>query len=322
MLKYKITEKTGVNFYSNLIEASSDQLYSEKHSIILPHPADIIREKIDSLEKSLRRLHKSIADKKTAPDSSSNNDNEIIQNTKDFIISFDGFYDSTALIIKCFAKPVEPDNKNAFIWLAANKSLAYQKFLGATKSNHKLFSSMADVIKHSHADISLITVKNHKNVEVLGFYIKKVIGEGDLRGPDPSIHPLYREVVHTAISFNHLSLNAIGLIFHYIHWLNKSIFGGIKPKKEHPFSALYLLVSNSKVIDEQFFPDEYLKTYGRISVGDQGFKVEYPYKYLRQLNENWNLIKSTNGPLLVNERTNISHSVLPYLQLIYKRHPM
>lgn len=308
--KYIYSESKGLSLYSNLIDADGAILYHEKHENILAHPADIFRDKINALASRFKSLTEI-----TEPNPF---EEKNIKHTKDFILGMDEFYDSLILVIKCFTKPTQPDNKDVPSWLKSQKSPIYTTFAGATKRDHDIFRKMANKIKHDHVSIGFTKLRNHNRREVYGFYVERAIGVDGLRGPDPEIHKKYKQTIHTAFSYNHFILYSVGCIFHYIHWLNKSIFDK-KSQNHHPFSPLSSILSLANNTEIQFFPDEFVRPFSKIEHHNEEYKIEYPYRYPKKLREDFDEIKSYSSPLLFNQRTNRSHSALPYMQLIYKQ---
>lgn len=162
MNKYKVTSKQGIHLYSNLINVHLSNLYHEKHERNLPHPADILSEKIEKLE----RIYKKVVFNKT---DSTPSFIKPLTDVKDFILSIDEFYDGLPLIIKCFTPPSQTDdNKDVSRWLKSQKSSQYISLLDGTSALHSDFKNMANRLKHDHADIVNFSLINHNRVTVNG----------------------------------------------------------------------------------------------------------------------------------------------------------
>jgi hypothetical protein len=198
-MEIKITETNGILLCRNLCEAAPDTVFHEKHSITLSHPADILYKKFNALSDKFIRLIETR--------NSGIYENDKIENTKSFILEMDSFYDSLLLIIKCFTEPDGTDNKDVAKYL--NKNYRYNKFKDSTSSHHDIFRKMANAIKHDDIEFTLLTVINHNEHNVAGFYIKRAVSENDLRGPCRTIHPVYKKnnkENDTAFSYNHFIL--------------------------------------------------------------------------------------------------------------------
>jgi len=302
--------KNGIPLYGNLLELKPDQVFHEKHTNKLAHPADILSDKLGNLNRRLKSMvdhqyDEPISDYKTT-------------SISNYILEIDAFYDSLFLIIKCLTKPEGIDNQDVTIWLKSIKSQIYTSFVGATNQNHKLFRDMSNKIKHDHVNISTLTIHNHKNIMVPGFFIQSITGENDQRGPDPKIHTPYNGS-KTAFSYNHFILHGTGCIFYNLYHLNK-IFFNTKTKADHrEYNALYIAEICEK-IGHDFFPDEYSRPYAFVKRQTDGrILFKYPYRY-KNRKEQFQNIHQVSGHLNFNQRTGSSHGILPYFPLL-KRQP-
>ncbi len=203
LIMFDFSEKNAFPLLRNLLDADSSRLFHEQHEIKQAHPADILTDKLLYLNVKFQTFWKN-SSLETQWDNSKNNPKG--DSISDYILELDSFYDSLFLIIKCFEPPREQDNKDATRWLKGIKSVRNQKFLDSTSQSQKLFRDMANKLKHGHVSISMLTISNHKNIPVDGFYIQSIVGPNDQRGPDPDIHQLYRGAA-TAISYNHFALH-------------------------------------------------------------------------------------------------------------------
>jgi len=301
--------KNGIPLYGNLLELEPDQLFHEKHSNKLAHPADILSDKLSNLNGRLKTMvhhqhDEPISDNKTS-------------SISDYILEINSFYDSLFLIIKCLTKPDGTDNQDVKIWLKSIKAQSYTDFVSSTNKNHNLFRNISNKVKHGHVGISTLTVYNHKNIMVHGFYIRSITGENDQRGPDPEIHMPYKGC-KTAFSYNHFILHSVGCIFYYLHHLNKILFK-TKPKNDHKEESALNIVATCEHIAHAFFPDEYSRPYAFVKRQDDGrILFKYPYRYSgnKELFQN---IHRVNAYLAFNQRTGSSNGIMPYLPLINRK---
>ncbi|MDP3636139.1 MAG: hypothetical protein Q8R51_02020 [Azonexus sp.] len=296
--------------YSNLAESDNSLLFHEKHDNLLPHPADILSGKLDELT----RAHTNLFEER-------NNETphfiNSLEHVKQFIYSIDGFYDSLALIIKCFTPPSGDDNKDASKWLKQQKSIYYANLLDSTSALHADFKNMANRLKHDDSKIASASILNHNNTNVPGFYVQVATGKNDQRGPAPDIHKKYKNTVSTAFSYNHTILRSIGHVVNCTNRLNKIIFKNKKPVSHPSFSSFFSLLQIGFKVDVQFFPDEYERPYAHIVKNGDNFNVEYNWRYKKSPREDFERIKSFSVPANFNQRTSASHIVIPYLPLMY-----
>jgi hypothetical protein len=309
MNSFKITKHKGIYLHSNLLQAKEETLHHERHKNILAHPADILSDKTSILSKDVCKLI-------SAAYVSDPLSEELQALTKNTILASNEFYDALFLIIKCLTPPTEIDNKDVTRWLKENKSKACSRFIDATSASHKPFRDMANKLKHGHANIANLELVNHRGARVYGFYIQTAVGAEDQRGPDPEIHKRYKKIVNTAFSYNHFLLYLIGHIYNCMYQLNKCIFER-KPTRCEPFNDLLELTAHFEHIEQQFFPDEFLRPFANIKKEADGYNVEFPYRHKKSIEENFDRIDFTRAYQAFNPRTGKSHAIIPYLQLLY-----
>jgi hypothetical protein len=305
--------KNGIPLYGNLLQLPPEQLFHEKHANKLAHPADILSDKLGGLNKKLNAIVNHQGDEPVSDDKTTSISN--------YILELDSFYDSLFLIIKCLTKPEEIDNQDVTIWLKSINSQNYTNFVAATRQNHNLFRDMSNKIKHDHVGISILTVHNHKNIMVHGFYIRSITGENDQRGPDSKIHTPYKgyKSCKTAFSYNHFILNSVGCVFYYLHHLNKILFK-TKPIGDYQENNVLDIITTCENIPHNFFPDEYSKPYAFVKRQDDNrILFKYPYRYKNNKKELFQEIYGVNGYLEFNQRTGSSHGIIPYLPLIKRQ---
>jgi hypothetical protein len=307
---YVDDENKGIQLYSNLINLENSKLFHNAHANILPHPADILLERLRSLHSKLEDI------KKCDCDASLNN--KIQESVFSYILEIDRFYDSLFLIIKCLAEPQGDDNKDVTIWLRAIKSKEYNDFVGPTSSRHKVFRDVSNKIKHGHVAISRLTIENHNHDIVNGFCVTGVIGENDLRGPDHDIHKLYYGCA-TAFSYNHFILYSVGCLCVYMYHLNKVLFKK-QSQVKHNNNYLFNIIQLCQDIPHKFFPDEYSRPYAFLKKQNDGrILVKFPYRYKANKKEIFQNIYRVLGHVYYNERTSTANGKLPYLQLTGRR---
>jgi hypothetical protein len=310
-MEIKITETNGILLYRNLCEAASNKMFHEKHSIPLSHPADILYKKFNALSDKLIRLIETR--------NSDIYENDKIENTKSFILEMDSFYDSLLLIIKCFTEPNGTDNRDVTKWLS--KNYQYNKFKDSTSSHHETFRKMSNVIKHDDIEFTLLTVVNHNEHNVAGFYIKRAVSENDLRGSCRTIHSVYKKnnkENDTAFSYNHFILHSIGCIFHYMDKLNSILFDKAKSQSNKKFTEPLRVLKAAQEIEQQFYPDEYKRPYALIKEVPYGSSINFPFRYAKRPSEDFDNIKSFAPCLFFNQRTGKAADRLPYFHLIYR----
>lgn len=308
MNKLTITKKRGIDLYCNLYNATPDRLYHERHARVLPHPADIVNEKLGNVVNS----YLSVCNDREVDGSPLDGKEERI---KALVLEVDSFYDAMFLVIKSLTPPSSEDNKDAIKWLREAGSRPAKTFIGDTKKQHAPFRVMANKLKHDHAAIMYLTVTNHHNVDVHGFYIQSVVGEGDRRGPDPEVHKELQRNVATAFSYNHFLLYTVGSLVHYMHRLNKCLFAD-KPSEHVPLNLLFTLACSASKLSQEFFPDEYRRSYARVVSQNDGYSVTPNYRYKINQNEEVGSIRSVRCGMSVNARTNKSHAIVPYFPLL------
>ncbi|MER0170686.1 MAG: hypothetical protein DU489_08805 [Nitrosomonas sp.] len=312
---FYFSEKNAFPLLKNLLDADPSRLFHEQHEIKQAHPADILTEKLNRINAKFQTFWKNRSLETQCGDSK--NDPKI-ESISDYILELDSFYDSLFLIIKCFEFPQGQDNKDAIKWLQGKKSNIYHNFLGSTKQSQKLFRDIANKLKHDHVSISILTVHNHKNIPVDGFYIQSIVGPNDQRGPDPDIHKPYKRSA-TAMSYNHFALHSIGCLFLHLDKLNKSLFPKNSSNIFEQSAAARGIIFTCEFIEHDFYPDEYEKPFiGIKRVDADKVSLIYPHRYKKSANEFFDKINRVNAPRKFNQRTDSSNGIIPYLPLLYQ----
>lgn len=308
MTTYEYNSVRGPKLYRHLIGTPASSLFHEKHANKTRHPADILREELQAISGKFNAIVEISRNGTKGEDSA--------EKIKSFITKIDEFYEQLQVIIKCFTPPDHFEEKGRLddALRAANRS-TWQNFSGRTKNLHEPIRLAANALKHAGAKPVFVTVRNHRNVEVNGFYVSRVLGGNDQRGADPKIHKKYRGKINTAFSFNHLLSSTSGRIHCYLDALDKSIFKKKDPDPASQLIALDKLTETAAILAEDFFPDEYLNPYSKIKKDKNTYFVEFPYRYRIKPGENPDLIFEVKSKIEINQRTSSSNSFLPYLQL-------
>ena len=309
-MTYKHEVELGPNLYRHLLGAPESRLFHEKHINQIRHPADILREHLETLSK----LFQKIANMGKAEIS----DEERAELTKSVILRLDEFYEQLQVIIKCFTPPSSFQDKGRLDdALRSGNKQAWDCFYGRTKNIHEPIRIAANALKHAGARLMFIQITSHLNVEVNGFYLSRLIGEDDQRGPDPKIHGKYRGKINTAFSFNHFLVNVVGRVHCYMDSLDKALFEKSAASPMSPLPIFDALVLSGSHLSRDFFPDEYAKPYTKIEKSGRFYTAEFPCRYKCRANENPDSIRSVRMPINVNLRTSASNSMMPYIQLIH-----
>lgn len=311
MNSYKHEAELGPNLYRHLLGAPESRLFHEKHINQTRHPADILREDLETLSRPFQRLANMAEQANISTD-------ERAELTKNTILGLDEFYEQFQVIIKCFTPPSSFQEKGRLDdALRSGNKQAWDCFYGRTKNIHEPIRVAANVLKHAGAKVMFIHVTNHLNIEVNGFYLSKLIGEDDQRGPDPKVHEKYRGKINTAFSFNHFLLNVIGRVHCYMHALDKALFDKSAMSPASPLPTFDALVVSGSHLTRDFFPDEYAKPYSKIEKSGRFYITEFPFRYKCRTNENPDNIRNVRMPINVNPRTSASNFMMPYLQLTH-----
>lgn len=313
MPEYKYVPQNGHNLYRHLAAVPNSELFHERHSAPLAHPADLLSEKLAEVVDLYVRIANDIKEGEVSA--------QRADLTKALVLSVNEFYDQLFLIIKCLTPP-GPSGPSAgqrqtdvLSQLRESNGPVLRKFYVPTKGEHTLIRNIANVLKHQPSSIVLLQLVNHRGVAVQGFIVQVVIGPDDLRGPSRAIHPMYKVKVNTGISFNHFLLNVLGRVFSYMERLDAALFTATSPEVDRRLPDLDRLIDAAQAIESEFFPDEYKKPYAQLTTRRETKVMTFPARYRLARNENPDRIHSISGPGFVNQRTWRSHHVLPYLQL-------
>ncbi len=310
MTLYKHEAELGPKLYRHLLGAPESRLFHEKHINQTRHPADILREDLEALSTPFQKL--------ANMGQANFSDDERAELTKNTILKLDEFHEQLQVIIKCFTPPSSFQDKGRLDdALRSGNKQAWDCFYGRTKNIHEPIRVAANALKHAGARVMSIQVTSHLNVEVNGFYLSKLIGENDQRGPDPKIHGKYRGKINTAFSFNHFLLNVVGRVHSYMDALDKALFEKSAPSPASPLSLFDALVVSGANLSRDFFPDEYAKPYTKIEISGRFYIADFPSRYKCRANENPDNIRSVSIPMNVNPRTSTSNFIMPYLQLTH-----
>ena len=310
MPEYKYAPQNGHKLYRHLAAVPNSELFHERHSVPMAHPADLFSEKLAEVVDFYVRIANDVRGSEASSQRS--------DLTKALVLSVNEFYDQLFLIIKCLTPPGPSAGQrqtDVLSQLRESNDSVLRKFYGPTKGEHTLIRDIANVLKHQPSSIELLELANHKGVTVQGFTVQVVIGPDDLRGPSRAIHSMYRVKVNTGFSFNHFLLNVLGRICSYMERLDAALFTTTSPAVDRRLTDLDRLIDSAQAIEPEFFPDEYKKPYAQLTTRRESKVVTFPARYRLARNEDPDRIQSVSVPGFINQRTSRSHQALPYLQL-------
>lgn len=304
-MQLNIKDGQSINLINNLYSLPDEDSYYKKYKIRFP--VDLINDKMKKVNLSLDELL-SIKDNMEYDDGK----NEKI--IFDYIKYLDDLNDSLLLTIKALTP--YPNNhtdiKEVDKWLKQYSADNYTKFKDATFSDNEFIRVSSNSIKHDDVRITSMSLKNHNNKKVYGFYISDILDENQLSGPKPEIHKTYKNTT-TAFSFNHFLLRTAGVVALNFYWLNKITFNKIKskPHNDNTISSFFKKLMN---INHEFFPDEYNTKYAKIVKNEKHITIMYQ-KFIG--NNNFDMIYDIGWSLKFNGRENNSKENLPYLSLAH-----
>jgi len=301
-MELRVSPKNGVKLYSNLMNTEDE--YSSEHKI--KHPADIFRvsiEKLDSAFDDLLLMKESHA--------SDPRKEKAIFN---YILELDAFYDRLLLIMKGMTAPSQEDNKDVTKWLTNNNANQYNQFKDATAKPHNIIRKAANGIKHDTLAVEYLTVNNHKNIQVEGFYFSNIVGDDELIGPEPEIHKSYKDS-STAFSNDYFIRYTAGFVASCIFHLNHILFKGCK-NKPSKFDVLHSYFTKKQVSGQLLFPNEYNSDVASFKEDSNSIIIKYPSKEKRDVNVD--LIASVRPFFRINQRTSRSNNQMPYFKLLSK----
>lgn len=296
-----VSSKNGVKLYSNLININCCN-YSSQHRI--KHPADIFRVSIEKLDSALDDL--------ILMRGSHNFDEYKEKSICNYILELDAFYDRILLIMKGLSPPAKEDNKDAAKWLKINNPEKYTQFKDSTSKSHNLIRRVANGIKHDTLAVEYLTLTNHKNHKVEGFYFSNIVGDDGLIGPASDIHDLYKGS-STAFSNDYFIRFTAGFVASCIFHLNKIFFKGIEVKPTK-FDILYSYFSKKKLAGALLFPNEYLSSMASFKSSANSIVIKYPFKEKRD--GNTDKIIAVKPSLKFNPRTGGTKNQFPYFKLL------
>lgn len=144
-----------------------------------------------------------------------------------YVLELDSFYERLLLIIKCLTPLGKEDNNDVTKWLKDNNNYQYTQFKDATAKSHNLIRKAANGIKHDTSAVDYLTINNHDDIEIKGFYFSNIVGEDELIGPAPEIQETYKGS-STAFSYDYFIRYTGGFVASCIYHLNNILFKGKK----------------------------------------------------------------------------------------------
>jgi hypothetical protein len=300
-MQLSVSSKNGVKLYNNLMNIEGGG-YSSAHKI--KHPADIFRVSIEKLDSALDDLLLMIGSHDFDPYKE-----KAICN---YILELDSFYDRMLLIMKGLTPPVQEDNKDAAKWLKSNNPIQYNQFKDATTKSHGTIRKAANRIKHDTLTVEYLTVTNHKNYEVKGFYFANIVGGDELIGPDPDIHDSYKGSP-TAFSNDYFIRYTAGFVASCIFHLNNIFFKGVK-NKPTKLDVVHSYFSKKQTSGLLLFPNEYYSSVASLKGSGNSIVIKYPFSEKRD--GNTDKITAVQPLFKINQRTRVAHNQWPYFKLL------
>jgi hypothetical protein len=296
-MELSLSKESGLKLYSNLKNIENE------HPI--DHPADV-------LSRSIKKLNLSLTNLLNTRYSSAFDDNKG-KAICDHFLEVDSFYDRLFLIMKALSPVNEADNKDATLWLKKHNKEAYTKFVSSTAKAHQRIRKVSNGIKHDSLSVEYLTLTDHRNRKVDGFYFAKTTGKDDLQMACQDIHDDYKGS-STAISYDYFIRYTAGFVASCLFHVNKIFFNNVKCSKEK-FLPSYQFFDKQKDIGDLIFPDEYGCELAELSVKNLSIVVKFPSK-IKKNNETDNIIE-VQPTLKVNMRTGQAHNRFPYHSLIW-----
>lgn len=291
---------------------------TKQHQKIQALPIDIYIKNIIKVEQSLQAL---VEHTDKIPEHSKDLNHPI----KTYVQALATLYDNIFRILKYSQElGTKKDNPNSISWIQRYGSIANKKFYEDTKIQQKLINKIDNKIKHDVVEIiefklqrtyldRVTKIKSLENIE--GFYINAAIGEKDLWGPDPDIHPNLDNITATAISYNFFILSTCYSLIHWLKTLSSILNKKNKDSEKSVNSSLTNILMMASQIKEEFFLDEYKKAYANILSIDDKYQITYPYQFKRNLKNRVYLGDSLLATINTNPRTGLANQKLPYMNL-------
>lgn len=225
-MQLNIKPNESIKLVSNLYDLSEDSSCYKLHKI--PFPAELLLGKLKKVSWSLDEVIK-IKDEQWFDEG---------QNEKiifDYVKYLDDLNDSLLQVMKALTPYTisQEDIKEADKWLKKYNSDNYTKFKDVTLADNEFIRVSSNNIKHGNVKITPLSITNHNNKKVFGFYFADILDEEQLSGPKSEIHKPYKNTT-TAFSFNHFLLRTAGVMALNFYWLNKILF-----KNEKHLTVMY-----------------------------------------------------------------------------------
>ena len=303
-MQLNIRPNKNIKLLQNLYYLSEEESFYKKYKVRFP--AELIIDKMLMVNLALDEVL-------NIKDNMDCDDQKRAKIIFDYIKYLDDLNDALLLTIKALTPYPEKQNdeKEVDKWLKKYNANSYTKFKDATFSDNDFIRVSSNNIKHDDVRVNFMSLINHNQKNVYGFYLSDILDEYESSGPKPEIHKPYKNTT-TAFSFNHFLLRTAGVVALNFYWLNKIIFNKTK-KKPHSDNTILSFFSKLKGIEHEFFPDEYNVKYAHIQNNKEFITVLYQ-KYSSK--ENFDTIQKIN--LTLKARVGKSEK-LPYVTLINQR---
>lgn len=299
-MELRVSSESGLKLYSKLHKLETT--YHEEHPV--NHPADV-------LEDSIKKLCFSLETLLNTRDSHGLDDNKG-KAICDHFLEVDSFYDRLFLIMKALSPVCEKDYNDATIWLKINNSDAYSRFKGSTTKAHGLIRKASNGIKHDSLSVEYLTVKDHKNRKIDGFYFAKTVGQKELQDPCKNIHDDYRGA-STAISYDYFIRYTAGFVALCLFHLEKIFLKKAKTSKVK-FLPLYQFFDKQKDSGDLIFPNEYGCELAEFRKENYSIIVKFPSRIRKDSEAD--KILSVHPLFKINSRTKSSNNQWPYVKLL------
>lgn len=299
-MELRISRESGLKLYSKLTELETK--YHEEH--LIKHPADV-------LEASIQKLCFSL-DKMLSTRNSHGFDDNKGKAICDHFLEVDSFYDRLFLIMKGLSPVSANDNDDAIIWLKNNNHDVYSQFKDSTAKAHRIIRKISNGIKHDSLSVEYLTLTDHKNRKIDGFYFAKTVGENELQGPCKEIHEDYKGS-SSAISYDYFIRYTAGFVALCLFHLDKLFFNKTKNSKVK-FLSLYHFFEKQKDVGDLIFPNEYGCELAEFRIENHSVIVKFPSRIKKNIETD--KILGVQPLFRFNRRTNSSHNQWPYFKLL------
>lgn len=294
---------------------------TDQHQYIKSLPIDTYSRKIKDIEISLKNL---VTYSNTLIGYNEGSEHPI----KSYVQALASFYDNIFRILK-YTQDLKniDDSNNSIAWVRKNGTKVNKSFSRKTWTQQNLISRIDNKIKHDdvrikECEINKTYVSKSTGIEstenIKGFFINSIIDNKELWGPDPEIHTYLDKVTATAFSYNFFMLNTCYSLLYWLEVLGEILNKNLSKNPPYQDTSLSNILYIVSEIEEKFFPDEYKKAYVQVIKKEDGFSINYPYRYPKLKKDRLLLQGRVTGGMDFNSRTSSSKQKIPYLNLAEK----